>query len=139
MTNENMKYRFKMTEKQFNTLSEELQAMCVTTDDDKKPFAVERFLDSERIEADLKGMSEASVLALARKTHIGALQRAGREAVEIEFGLKAKSERFKQHDLKMYNEAKKTLDSLYASKALTDAGYASGLLTLKESFGVDQG
>jgi hypothetical protein len=138
MTNENMKYRFKMTHVQYSKLDEAQQARCVPTDDDKKPFAVELFLDGAQIDADLGNMDKEAVLVLAKKTHVGALQRAGREAIEIEFGLKAKSERFKQHDLKMYNEAKKTLDSLYASKALTDEGYASGLLTLKESFGVDQ-
>jgi hypothetical protein len=139
MTNDNvLKYRFKMTDVQHSKLDEAQQDRCVGTDDPKKPFAVVLSLDDAEVNAALDIMDSVKLLELAKKTYIGALQRAGREAVEIEFGLKAKSERFVAHDLKMFNEAKKTLDSLYASKALTDDGYASGLLTLKESFGVDQ-
>lgn len=139
MENENentqLKYRFKMTKKQWDGLSEDDKAKCVHTDDPKKPYAVELFLDEARVDAELAGMDDKIVLALAKKTHIGALQRAGRLEVATDFGLIEKSTRFVAHDRALYEQSKVTLDSLKASGALSSEGYEVGLTNIKATFG----
>ncbi len=135
--NEQLKYRFKMTDKQFNVLTEEQQARCTTTDDDKKPYAVELFLSDADVDRELAEMSADKVKELAKKTHVGALQRAGREAIEIELGLKAKSQRYVEHDNKLYNEAKLGLDKLKASGVLNDSSYTAALDMLKETYKIE--
>lgn len=133
--NEQLKYRFKMTRPQWDKLSEEHKAKCTHTDDPKKPYAVELFLDDAKVDVELAGMDSKVVLALAKKTHIGALQRAGRLEVATDFGLVEKSTRFVAHDRALYEQSKATLDTLKASGALSDEGYQIGLENLKSTFG----
>ena len=136
--NDDLKYTAPVTQEQFDKLPEDVQLSCVSKDSKKTPYAIPLVISSSDVESGLDSMDAETLRSNAKKTYIGALQREGRLDVFVKYGLVEKSERFKAHDNKMYLEAKKTLDSLYASKALSDEGYAIGLLTLKESFGIDQ-
>lgn len=140
MTSEEvMKYRFKMTSEQYNKLTDEHAARCVETDDPKKPWCVQLAFSNAAVESDLDSMDKKTIRELAKKTHVGALQRAGRLKVAEEFGLVEKSKRFEEHDKRMYLEAKEPLDKLYASQVLSEEQYKTALVGLKESFGIDQG
>ena len=130
-----LKYRFKLTKAQWDKLADEHKEQCVHTNDPKKPYAVELFLEEVKIDGELEGMTEGQLLALAKKTHIGALQRAGRLVVATDFGLIEKSTRFVAHDRVMYEKSKDTLDALLASGALSKEGYETGLDNLKTTFG----